>query len=134
MQSERLDNQPEVTGIMATDDSRFESRIGKGSKVSGKLNFRAPVKIEGDAEGDISGDEILIAQGAIVTARITAARVVVAGSLSGELVASERVELLPTARVRCTLSTPSLILNEGAQFDGECRMPPRAAVAAQASA
>jgi cytoskeletal protein CcmA (bactofilin family) len=118
---------------MATDDSRFESRIGKGSKVSGKLNFRAPVKIEGDAEGDISGDEIMIAQGAIVTARITAARVIVAGSLSGELVASERVELMPTARVRCTLSTPSLILNEGAQFDGECRMP-RAPVAAQASA
>jgi hypothetical protein len=40
---------------------------------------------------------------------------------------------MSTARVRCNLSTPSLILSEGAQFDGECRMP-RAPVAAQASA
>jgi cytoskeletal protein CcmA (bactofilin family) len=118
---------------MVRDDNAFESRIGRGTKVSGTLSFRAPVKIEGEAEGDISGDEIFIAQGAVVNARIAAARVVVAGSLSGELVASERVELMPTARVRCTLTTPNLVLDEGAQFDGECRMP-RAPVAAQASA
>jgi cytoskeletal protein CcmA (bactofilin family) len=108
---------------MATNDKEFESRIGKSAKVSGTLNFRAPVKIEGEVEGDISGDEIVITRGATVSARIAAARVLVAGTFSGELTATERVELTSTARVRCRLTTPSLILNEGAQFDGECRMP-----------
>jgi cytoskeletal protein CcmA (bactofilin family) len=117
----------------SSDEKAFESRIGKGTKLSGKLNFKAPVKIEGEAEGEITGDEIVIAPGAIVSARISAVRVVIAGNLSGELIATERIELMPTARVRCNLSAPSLILSEGAQFDGQCRMP-RAAVAAQASA
>jgi len=101
----------------------FESRIGKGTKASGKLTFRGPVKIEGEAEGEISGDEVVIATGAVVSARISASKVTIAGAFSGEVTARERVELMATARVQCNISTPSLVLNEGAQFDGDCKMP-----------
>jgi cytoskeletal protein CcmA (bactofilin family) len=109
--------------MAVTDEASFESRIGKGTKISGKFNFRAPAKIEGEAEGEITGDEIMIAQSAIVTARIAAARIVIAGQVNGEIIARERIELLPTARLRCTITTPKLVLNEGAQFDGDCKMP-----------
>jgi len=105
------------------EDSGFESRIGKGTKTSGKLIFRGPVKIEGEAEGEITGDDVVIAQGAVVSARISASKVTIAGAFNGEVTARERVELMPTARVQCTISTPSLVLNEGAQFDGDCKMP-----------
>jgi cytoskeletal protein CcmA (bactofilin family) len=107
------------------DESAFQSRIGKGTKVSGKLNFKSPAKIE----GEITGDDILIAQGAIVTARIAATRITIAGSVSGELIARERIEVLATAHLRCTISTPSLVLNEGAVFDGDCKMPREKAAA-----
>jgi len=105
------------------DEKAFESRIGKGTKISGKISFQAPARIDGEAEGEISGDDILIAQGAMVTARVAAARITIAGNVSGEIVARERVELLPTARAKCTITTPKLVLNEGAQFDGDCKMP-----------
>lgn len=107
----------------SAEDTGFESRIGKGTKASGKLTFRGPVKIEGEADGEISGDEVVIASGAVVSARIAATRVTIAGAFSGEVNARERVELMATARAQCTISTPSLILNEGAQFDGDCKMP-----------
>ena len=45
------------------DEAAFASRIGKGTKISGKLNFKAPAKIEGEAEGEITGDEVMIAAG-----------------------------------------------------------------------
>jgi cytoskeletal protein CcmA (bactofilin family) len=112
-----------------SDDGGFESRIGKGTKISGTLSFRAPVKIEGEAEGDISGDEILIAEGAVVTAKVSATRLTVAGRLSGEAIVRERIELLPSARVQCALTTPSLVLREGAQFEGDCKMPASAKLA-----
>jgi cytoskeletal protein CcmA (bactofilin family) len=104
-------------------EASFDSRIGKGAKVSGKLFFKAPARIDGEVDGEISGDEVMIASGAVVTARITAARISIAGTVSGEIVARERVELLSTARVRCTISTPSLVLSDGAKFDGDCKMP-----------
>lgn len=109
--------------MAALNEGEFQSRIGKGTKFSGKINFKAPAKIEGEAEGEITGDEIVIAQGAIVTARIAAARITVAGSVSGELIARERIEILATAQIHCTITTPSLVLNEGAKFEGDCRMP-----------
>src|SRR5579863_182618 len=108
---------------MGLNDESFQSRIGKGAKISGKLNFRAPAKIEGEVDGEITGDEILIAEGAIVTARIAATRLTVAGQVSGEIIVRERLELLPTARLKCAITTPSLVLNEGAQFEGDCKMP-----------
>ncbi|HEY2486607.1 MAG TPA: polymer-forming cytoskeletal protein [Candidatus Binataceae bacterium] len=108
---------------MPAPEDATDSKVGKGSKISGKLNFRGPVKIEGEAEGEITGEDVVIASGAVVTARISATRVTIAGVFSGEVTARERVELLATARAQCTISTPSLVLNEGATFDGDCRMP-----------
>ena len=110
-------------------NEEFESRIGKGTKASGKLSFRGPVKIEGEAEGEITGEEVVITTGAVVSARISATKVTIAGAFSGEVTARERVELMATARVQCTISTPSLVLNEGAQFDGDCKMPRERAAA-----
>jgi cytoskeletal protein CcmA (bactofilin family) len=108
---------------MASPEDVMESKVGKGTKISGKLNFRGPAKIEGEVEGEITGEDVLIANGAVVSARVSAARVTIAGVFSGEISARERVELLASARVQCTISTPSLALNEGASFDGDCRMP-----------
>jgi cytoskeletal protein CcmA (bactofilin family) len=100
-----------------------ESRIGKGTKVSGNLHFHGAVRIEGEADGEIVGDEIVIAEGAMVSAKITATRLTIAGTVSGEITVRQRLELLPSARLHCTINTPSLVLNEGAQFEGDCRMP-----------
>lgn len=109
--------------MSSTGENAVESRISKGTKVSGKLLFKGTAKIEGEVDGEVTGDEIVIANGAVVTARVSASRVIVAGTLSGELIAQQRVEFLETARVRCSVRTPSLALAEGAKFDGECKMP-----------
>jgi cytoskeletal protein CcmA (bactofilin family) len=99
------------------------SCIGRGTRISGKVDFRELAIIEGEAEGEITGDEIEIATSAVVKARITANRIRVAGQVNGEIVARERIEVLPTGRLLCTITTPKLVISEGAQFDGECKMP-----------
>ncbi|MGH7948148.1 MAG: bactofilin family protein [Candidatus Binataceae bacterium] len=106
----------------AIEEHGGESRIARGSKASGKLTFRGPLKIEGEADGEITGDEVVITQGATVSARIDASRVVIAGTFSGEITARDRVELLATARVECAVTTSTFVLNEGAHFEGDCKM------------
>ena len=109
---------------MATEPGGISlSCIGRGTRISGKVDFRELAKIEGEAEGEITGDEIEIATSAVIRARITANTVRVAGQVNGEIIARERVEVLPTGRLRCTITTPKLVISEGAQFDGECKMP-----------
>jgi cytoskeletal protein CcmA (bactofilin family) len=100
-----------------------ESRISKGTKLSGKLHFHGIVRIEGEADGEIVGDEVVIAEGAVISAKVVANRLTIAGTVNGEVTARQRLELLSSARLHCSINTPSLILNEGAQFNGDCRMP-----------
>jgi cytoskeletal protein CcmA (bactofilin family) len=108
---------------MAMDPGRtISSRISKGSRMSGKVDFGEMARIEGEAEGEITGDNIEIGPSAVVMARITANRVKVSGQVDGEIVARERIEVLPTARLRCMITTPTLVVAEGAQFDGDCKM------------
>src|SRR5690242_15342611 len=78
------------------------SCISKGTRISGKVDFGEMARIEGEAEGDITGDDIEIAPTAVVTARITANRLKVSGQVDGEIIARERVEVLPPARLRCS--------------------------------
>jgi cytoskeletal protein CcmA (bactofilin family) len=105
------------------DPERSPSFIGKGSQISGKVGFADQATIRGMAEGEITGDNIEIAPSAVVMARITANRLKISGQVDGEIIARERIELLPTARLRCTITTPTLVVTEGAQFDGDCKMP-----------
>jgi cytoskeletal protein CcmA (bactofilin family) len=99
------------------------SVISKGTRFSGKVEFGETARVDGEAEGEIIGDQIEIASSAVVTARITANRVQISGQVSGEIVARERIELLPSAKLRCTITTPTLVIAAGAQFDGDCKMP-----------
>ena len=99
-----------------------QSCISEGTRIFGKVEFRELAKIEGEAEGEITGEEIEIAPTAVVTARLTANRLKVGGQVNGEIVARKRIEVLPTARLRCTITTPTLAVTEGAQFDGDCKM------------
>jgi cytoskeletal protein CcmA (bactofilin family) len=109
---------------MATSSAEAGSScISKGSRISGKFEFGGMATIDGEAEGEITGDNIEIAPSAVVTARIIANRVQIRGQVNGEIVARDRIEVLATARLRCTITTPSLMVAEGAQFDGDCKMP-----------
>src|SRR5271155_5049323 len=62
------------------------------TKINGKLTFEGPVQIDGQIEGEIvAGDDLVIGQSALVTAKIKAASVVVAGTVSGEITATQRI-------------------------------------------
>lgn len=109
----------------ASGASVAESRayLDRGSKISGKLFFEGAVRIDGQVDGEISAnDAVTIGEGAIVTAQLKAVSVVVAGKISGDIVASKRIEIRPTARVFGNLTTPALVVNEGALFEGHCTM------------
>ena len=97
--------------------------LNKGSKIMGKLFFEGPVRIDGHVEGEISAnDVVVIGEDAVVTAQLRAPAVVIGGKISGDIIAAKRVELRPTARVLANLTTPVLVVQEGAVFEGHCTM------------
>jgi cytoskeletal protein CcmA (bactofilin family) len=102
--------------------------LDSGSKVSGKLSFEGPARIDGQVDGEINAkDNLVIGENAVVTAQIRAASIIVGGKVSGDITASQRIEIRPSARVLGNLSSPTLVVHEGALFEGHCAMQPESA-------
>ncbi len=102
--------------------------LDQGSKISGKLSFEGPARIDGHVDGEIAAkDSVIIGESATVTAQIKAASIIVAGKVSGDITASQRIEIRPSARVVGNLTSPVLVVHEGAVFEGHCAMQPESA-------
>ena len=99
--------------------------LDRGSKISGKISFEGPARIDGEVDGEIvAKDSITIGESAVVTAHIRAASVTVAGKVSGDITASQRIDIRPSAKVSGNITAPVLSVQEGALFEGHCSMQP----------
>jgi len=97
--------------------------LDKGSQFQGDLVFEETFRIDGKFEGKIrSGSELILGDTAEVTGDIEVGRLSVNGALKGTVRARERIELHARARVEADLWTPTLKIEEGARFEGSCRM------------
>jgi cytoskeletal protein CcmA (bactofilin family) len=113
------------------EDDEVNGRIGKGSRVSGKLGFDGSIRIYGEVEGEIAaGEAVVIRRGARVNAKIRANEVVIEGDVTADIRATGRVEIGATGRLCGTVATPRLVIHEGAIFDGSCSMSSAAEAAA----
>jgi cytoskeletal protein CcmA (bactofilin family) len=102
--------------------------LGRGSEFEGKLSFEGTVRIDGKLTGEIFTDDVLIiGEGAEVSAEINVGAIVIEGTVNGNIHAKRSVEIRTPARVRGNISTPSLFIEKGVVFDGNCQMEPQAA-------
>jgi cytoskeletal protein CcmA (bactofilin family) len=116
---------PPKASTMAT--SNATAYLDAGSRVSGKLYFETPARIDGHVEGEITAkDSLTIGESAVVAAQIRADSVIVGGKVSGDIVAIHRIEIRPSAKVLGNITAPTLVINEGALFEGHCAMQPEA--------
>ncbi len=97
--------------------------LDRGSRISGKLSFDGAARIDGQVDGEIIAKEsLVIGETAVIAAQINAASVTVAGKVSGDITATQRLEIRPSARVVGNLASPILVIHEGATFEGHCTM------------
>jgi cytoskeletal protein CcmA (bactofilin family) len=113
---------PPATEIaIEPEDDEANGRIGKGSRISGKLGFDGSIRIYGEVEGEIAaGEAVIVRRGARVNAKVCANEVVIEGNVTGDIRATARVEIGATGRLSGTVATPRLVIHEGAVFDGSC--------------
>jgi cytoskeletal protein CcmA (bactofilin family) len=78
--------------------------------------------VDGEVEGDVGGAEIIIGEEGKVTGTVAAGRVIVRGRISG-VIRAMTVALQSSARVEGDIHHMSLVIEQGAEFDGRCRRP-----------
>jgi cytoskeletal protein CcmA (bactofilin family) len=99
--------------------------IGKSVIVKGEVTSAEDLIIDGRVEGkiDLQGHSLVVGRGGDVRAEILAKSVIVHGTVTGNVTARERVEVLETGSIDGDISTPGLAVTEGAVVSGRVQMP-----------
>src|SRR5262249_39981989 len=99
-----------------------QAYLDRSSKVEGKLTFDGPARIDGQVDGEILAKDLIIGESALITAQIKGASIIVAGTIKGEIIASQRIEIRASGWVSGKITSPILVVHEGAAFEGHCAM------------
>jgi cytoskeletal protein CcmA (bactofilin family) len=96
------------------------SRIGKSMMVKGEVSGSEDLYVDGEVEGSVALQEhsLIIGPNGRVRADVVASDVIVRGTLDGNVLASERVELKQAAVLVGDIVTPRIVIEDGACFKG----------------
>jgi cytoskeletal protein CcmA (bactofilin family) len=104
--------------------STVRSAIGTGMQVTGDCVFEGSLELDGTVLGDVTGQgtqptALTIGESGSVTGAISADHVVIAGTVTGPVLARELLELHANARVQGDVRYKTLEMQQGAVIAGQ---------------
>ncbi|HKQ51518.1 MAG TPA: polymer-forming cytoskeletal protein [Pyrinomonadaceae bacterium] len=98
--------------------------VGNGTTLTGEANFKGMLRVDGHLSGQVKseGGTLIVGNNGQVDADIEVAVATIHGAVNGDIIASQRLELGRAAKVNGNIQTPSLVIEQGAVFEGSCRM------------
>lgn len=121
----------EPTINMATNKGRrtldavngFTTSVGPDSVFKGSISGTGHGIILGHVEGDSDVEgTLVVGETGVWHGNIFAENVVIAGKVEGNIVAKEKIDVVSTARVHGSLTSPFIAIAEGAIHEGEIHM------------
>lgn len=114
----------EATRFTGSDIPReITTILDKESAFEGKMTFEGTVLINGKFKGEIfSEGNLVIGEGGYVEGTIEIGNIQIQGEVRGNIIAKEKIEINAPAVVTGDIAAPSLVIKEGAIFEGNCSM------------
>ena len=98
--------------------------VGSGTVVTGEANFKALMRVDGHLSGRVSSSTgtLIVGANGKVDANIEVAVATIHGTVNGDIIATQRLELGRAAKLNGNIQTASLVIEPGALFEGTCKM------------
>ena len=105
-------------------DGSLSGFVGSGTVITGEASFKTMLRVDGRFSGRIAstGGNLIVGSGGQVDANIEVAVATIHGIVTGDIIASDRIELGRAAKLTGNIQTPSLMIESGAVFEGSCKM------------
>jgi len=111
-----------------TNSTEYEEKdittvVADDLEIRGTIKFKTSVMLKGVFEGEIFSEGLLVVgPTAKVTATISTKTLVSHGEITGNVTATDQVTLKNTSLHNGDVSTPNIIIENGAVFNGSCAM------------
>ncbi len=98
--------------------------VGNGTTLTGEASFKGMLRVDGGLSGRVSSDDgtLIVSTNGRVDANVEVAVAQIYGTVNGDITATKRIEMGRTAKVTGNIQTPTLAIEQGAIFEGSCRM------------
>lgn len=108
--------------------------VGQGAKLEGNVVSAGSLRIDGQIKGQVNADgDVMLSPQSAVEADIRAQNVSVAGRFKGSIVVKGRAEITRGGRVDGNITSKTLVVEEGAVFQGQSIMDQQTQAAAHAA-
>jgi cytoskeletal protein CcmA (bactofilin family) len=99
----------------------FKHEIAADTAISGKIHFPGDARIDGRLKGEVRADALLVVgPAAVLHASVRADRLILLGTVQGELVCARVAELHRGSRLVGNLEAERLVVHAGAVLEGRC--------------
>jgi cytoskeletal protein CcmA (bactofilin family) len=113
-------------GASCSLNVRQKSKVAVNDEpeLSGEITFRDMVRVNGHISGTIYSEKgtLIVDTSARIDADVEVGVAVIGGTINGDIVAHEKVEVGPNAKIRGNIWTRSIVIKDGAIFEGVCKM------------
>jgi cytoskeletal protein CcmA (bactofilin family) len=107
----------------ASAQRRRVTQIAPGTRIEGRITGATELLVEGEVAGEIRVEAaVMIGTDGVVQGPVTAHVVRVGGRVVGDVLATERVEVMPSGSLEGDIAAPRVVISEGAFFKGRIEM------------
>ena len=105
-------------------DGSLSGFVGSGTVITGEASFKSMLRVDGRFSGRITSGTgtLIVGAGGQVDANIEVSVAMIHGVVNGDIIAGQRIELGRAAKLSGNIQTPSLVIEQGAVFEGSCKM------------
>lgn len=97
--------------------------LGNNTEFEGKLAFSGAVRIDGQFKGEIFAEgTLVVGETAKIESTIRVSHIIISGEVRGNIIAEKRIEIHAPGKVFGNIQAPTVIIDEGVIFEGNCRM------------
>ena len=104
----------------AAPPKKSASFIAEGLIIHGNLSGEGDLRLSGKVQGEINikKGSLIVERSGFVDGNINVEDVTVAGWVNGTIQTTKKVEIAATGRVEGDVSTPQILISEGAKLNG----------------
>ena len=105
-------------------DGTLSGFVGGGTAITGEATFKSLLRIDGKFSGRIASPTgtLIVGAGGVVDANIEVSIATIQGTVNGDIIATQRIELGRAGKLNGNIQTPALMIEQGAVFEGSCKM------------
>lgn len=113
----------EKIDLLDLDEEDYDTVLESDIYFTGRIECRKPFMIKGHIEGQLfSSSDVTIDENSMVKADIRADRVVIKGSVEGNVTADTMVHVFSCGKLIGDVTAPEVVLESGCVFNGICTM------------